>query len=185
MAEMLPPRRELIRAVLISIPLGMTVFLLLDAQDSKTWLAVFALVFVTLLLVAVLLVGARAFALWRDPGHRACLRIGEVVVGLPDGAAFGAARSALRALRDVELETAEPEAGLLEASTGPSGRSFGERIRVRVSPAPSGAAIRAESWSRVRLTLWDGGKNRQNVKAVLSRLDAGGENEGAPAPKAG
>lgn len=94
----------------------------------------------------------------------------SIVVDAPLAGAFERASAALRAVGATIIE-ADCADGLIRARTGVSSRSWGEVVTIKLhegSPHETGLVI--HSRPRLVITLFDAGKNEDNVRAVMRAL---------------
>ena len=64
----------------------------------------------------------------------------------------------------------DPAAGRLEADTPFSFKSMGEKIKVEVSGVDGDVLVQLKSASRMRTTLFDWGKNADNIQRLTDWL---------------
>lgn len=96
----------------------------------------------------------------------------ELVVPKSNDQVFSAAFAVLSDAEAVSIVSADEALGEIAADVDRSGKSFGERLDVSVEP--SGAA-ETSLWLRSkssRRTLWDWGKNRENVEWLVEAITA-------------
>jgi hypothetical protein len=104
------------------------------------------------------------------PSRASCARRGEIILPAPVGMARARAAQVLVGIAGPPTPAAAD--GLL-ACTGPSIWSFGERVRIWTRPvAPDETRVTVESRPRLGWTEFDFGRNRRNVKRIISALDA-------------
>jgi hypothetical protein len=75
------------------------------------------------------------------------------------------AKEAIR-LYNLKLQRVDPDKGELSALTGMDLKSFGEIITIKIEKAGSDILVRLESTPAVPFTLFDQGKNQENVDAL-------------------
>lgn len=94
---------------------------------------------------------------------------------VPVEEAYQRSLSATEALQRAKVDESDEQAGTVELKVGVSFKSWGERVRIELSPEGEGAT-RAQVTSRAALktTLADYGKNRDNVQRVTEWLRGAG-----------
>jgi hypothetical protein len=93
----------------------------------------------------------------------------DVDVALAPDAAFELAQWAVAAL-PAKVITRDTSTWSIQATTGRTWQSWGERLSVHVEPRPAGSVVRIGSRPRFPLTAADYGKNRANVESIANRL---------------
>jgi F0F1-type ATP synthase assembly protein I len=93
----------------------------------------------------------------------------DVDVALAPDAAFELAERAVAAL-PAKVIARDTSTRSIQATTGMSRQSWGERLSVRVEPRPAGSVVVIGSRPRFPLTVADYGKNRVNVESIANRL---------------
>jgi hypothetical protein len=85
--------------------------------------------------------------------------------------AFDLVLAGLEQVRKCEVTHADRETGIIEAESGQTWKSWGERIAAQIVALESGKTrLTLTSRSAVKTTLVDFGKNQENILAVLSVL---------------
>ncbi|MGC5003955.1 DUF1499 domain-containing protein [Streptomyces sp. DT203] len=98
----------------------------------------------------------------------------QLRLALPPIKAFERAVQAVTAL-PATVTSSDSESGHIEAKVGMSWRSWGETVTIVVQPqGSSSSSVCIESRPRLRITVVDYGKNRQNVERIVGALTAGG-----------
>jgi len=69
-----------------------------------------------------------------------------------------------------KVENCDESNGTIEAKKGASFRSWGEHIKISVTPSDGGAQVHVES--HVKYQVVDYGKNKENVQKILTELDS-------------
>ncbi|MFC0100989.1 DUF1499 domain-containing protein [Micromonospora marina] len=93
----------------------------------------------------------------------------EAFIPVAPAEAMERLKDALQALGRVK--SAKVMAGnSISVKTGISIKSWGETVTGSVGPASDGTVVHVRSQSRVRTTLIDYGRNRQNVKQVIEMI---------------
>lgn len=97
-----------------------------------------------------------------------------ITVPLPMAEAYQRSLSATDALKRAKVDQSDEQAGVVELKVGISFKSWGERVRIELSPEGEGST-RAHVASRAALktTMADYGKNRDNVQRVTEWLRSG------------
>ena len=97
-----------------------------------------------------------------------------ITVPVPVADAFQRSVSATEALKRAKVDQSDEQAGVVELKVGVSFKSWGERVRIELSPEGEGST-RAQVTSRASLktTMADYGKNRDNVQRVTEWLQSG------------
>lgn len=84
---------------------------------------------------------------------------------------FARALDAATGLPDASISKADSAKGLIKATFGLTWRSAGERLHVQVRPnGLGGTTLVVRSKPKLPTTMFDGGKNRDNVERFLSLL---------------
>ena len=105
----------------------------------------------------------------------------EALVPMPAEEAFERCLRALTELNGGTIIAADADTGGIEARTGISWQSFGEVVEVEIEPGVEGTRLRVRSAPRLKTTLVDYGKNRQNVDRVMRAVGGAGTAGGAGA----
>jgi len=85
--------------------------------------------------------------------------------------AFDLVLAGFEQVRKCEITHADRDAGIIEAESGQTWKSWGERIAAQIVAVESGTSrLTLTSRSAVKTTLVDFGKNQENILAVLSVL---------------
>jgi len=87
-------------------------------------------------------------------------------------AAMERARSALTSIRQLNTDSVQVTTNRIVATTGMTWQSFGERITVEVRPEEAGSLVCISSRPKVRTTVADSGKGRENVEVFAKALQA-------------
>ncbi|MGH9280236.1 MAG: hypothetical protein ACRD12_19310 [Acidimicrobiales bacterium] len=94
----------------------------------------------------------------------------QVVVAVPFDQAYQRVVTLLQGMKWT-ITTADPQAGVVTATTGVSLASWGETVTVRLAPAEGGGTTAyITSAARLKTNITAGGRNRKNVEAVASQL---------------
>jgi hypothetical protein len=83
---------------------------------------------------------------------------------------FDALRTLVQS-KDLSVNFEDHELGIIEATTGVSFKSWGERLYITVSAHPAAAGSVVEIDSRSRMALIDWGRNEDNVDSFLDELN--------------
>lgn len=95
------------------------------------------------------------------------------VVQYPTQEAFHRLSEAMVSGLGGTILVSDPQAGVIEARTGPSGRSWGEVLTVRVTPvSATESRVEIQSRPRVAVTIFDSQKNAANVRQLSYSLDS-------------
>lgn len=94
-------------------------------------------------------------------------RRGSLVVASSPTQAFHRAERVLRRLGG-EITRSDPQAGRIEAKLPMSARSWGERVHVDVAGDEGEVLLTVVSRSRLPTTLFDFGKNADNVRRFVT-----------------
>ena len=95
----------------------------------------------------------------------------EVEFPYPKDAVFRAASGAVTSIKGSRLKSADMLSGNLDGTVGAGFFSWGEEIRITVSEIPRlRSKVTVSSASRIRSTVWDHGKNRENVEAIVEGI---------------
>jgi hypothetical protein len=100
----------------------------------------------------------------------------EFHVPYPKNQTFDALTRALPEAK-MKIKAADPANGHIDASTGMSFRSWGEKIQIDVADAQGGSVVQVSSGNKAQLTSW--GKNNENItniQTALRRHLEGGQN---------
>ena len=92
----------------------------------------------------------------------------EFHVPHPRDRTFEALVRALPTVKGMKVKATDPASGHIEASTGISLRSWGEKIRIDVAEAADGSVVRLSSGNKAQLTSW--GKNQENLGSIEAAL---------------
>lgn len=95
----------------------------------------------------------------------------DVDIALTPDVAFELAERAVAAL-PAKVVTKDSSTWSIQATTGMTLKSWGERLSVHVESRPAGCVVRIGSRPRFTLTVADYGKNRVNVERIANRLQA-------------
>jgi hypothetical protein len=96
-----------------------------------------------------------------------------VTVALDPAEAFERALQAVRSLKRVAVTSADPGTGCISARTGPTLRSIGEVVEVKVEGAGgSGARVDVYSKARVTMTSSDRLKAEENVVLIVKAVQS-------------
>lgn len=109
---------------------------------------------------------------------------GSQVIALPGGydAAFAATVEVLPTIK-MSVRSADPQQGVIVASTGVSLASWGEDITIRLQPAEGGEATNLWMESKMKFGLVNWGKHEKNFQAIANAVHArltGGQNPVPP-----
>ena len=77
---------------------------------------------------------------------------------------FNAVLQALPTVKGMKVKSSEPATGHIEASTGMSLRSWGEKVRIDVVEEGDGSVVQLSSGNKAQLTSW--GKNDENLRNI-------------------
>jgi glycerate kinase len=91
----------------------------------------------------------------------------EFHVPYPRSQTFDALTRALPEAR-MKIKVADPANGHIDAATGMSFRSWGEKIQIDVAEAEGGSIVYVSSGNKAQLTSW--GKNNENIENIQSAL---------------
>ncbi|MDQ4144444.1 MAG: hypothetical protein M3198_11995 [Actinomycetota bacterium] len=91
----------------------------------------------------------------------------EFQVPHPKDRTFDALVSSLPAIK-MTIKAVDPASGHIDASTGVSWKSWGERIRIDVSEQGDGSVVRVSSGNKAQLISW--GKNDSNLQDIQNAL---------------
>jgi len=94
-------------------------------------------------------------------------KVQEFHVPYPRNLTFDALTRALPEAK-MKLKSADPASGHIEASTGMSIRSWGEKVRIDVADAQGGSVVRVSSGNKAQLVSW--GKNNENITNIQAAL---------------
>ena len=92
----------------------------------------------------------------------------EFHVDHPKDQTFDALVQALPTLKGVKVKSADPTSGHIEAATGVSIRSWGEKLRLDVVEAGDGSVVQVSSGNKAQLVSW--GKNTENIAKIEEAL---------------
>lgn len=94
---------------------------------------------------------------------------GEIQLRAPLSEAYRRSAEALNVIGG-KVKTEDPSTGRIEGTISMSLTSWGENILIQVSGVDDGAVVRISSSSSWPTTLFDFGKNAQNVRRLLDWL---------------
>ena len=86
----------------------------------------------------------------------------------PKDRTFDALVRSLPTVKGMKIKAADPASGHIEASTGISWRSWGEKVRVDVVESGNGSLVRVSSGNKAQLVSW--GKNEENLEKIQGAL---------------
>ena len=92
----------------------------------------------------------------------------EFHVPHPKARTFDGLIRALPTIKGMSIKGADPASGHIDASTGVSWKSWGEKIRIDVVEQDDGSAVRVSSGNKAQLVSW--GKNDTNLANIEAAL---------------
>ncbi|MDQ4095021.1 MAG: hypothetical protein M3174_02290 [Actinomycetota bacterium] len=94
----------------------------------------------------------------------------EFRVGHPKDRTFDALMRSLPTIKGMTVKAADPAGGHIEASTGVSWKSWGEKIRIDVIEEGDASRVSVSSGNKAQLVSW--GKNDANLEQIEAALRA-------------
>lgn len=95
----------------------------------------------------------------------------EIHVPHPKDQTFDALMRSLPTIKGMTIKAADPATGHIDASTGVSWKSWGEKVRIDVvEQGPANSAVRVSSGNKAQLVSW--GKNDTNLAQIEAALRA-------------
>ena len=88
----------------------------------------------------------------------------EFHVPHPKDSTFDALMRSLPGIKGMTVKASDPTSGHIEASTGVTWKSWGEKIRIDVTDQAGGSVVSVSSGNKAQLVSW--GKNDTNLAQI-------------------